>query len=104
YLWIVFYRKFATKYNTIIRSRLSEINAIINESIQGMSIIRIFRREEQTREEFENLNSDYMKHQNKMLNLNAFTSHNLVNVLRNVAFATVLWYFGAAQLGGSSVI
>ncbi|EES75162.1 ABC transporter, ATP-binding protein [Paenibacillus sp. oral taxon 786 str. D14] len=104
YLWVVLYRKFATKYNTIIRSRLSEINAIINESIQGMSIIRIFRREEQTKEEFENLNSDYMKHQNKMLNLNAFTSHNLVNVLRNLAFATVLWYFGSVQLGGSSVI
>ncbi|MGG6311226.1 ABC transporter ATP-binding protein [Paenibacillus macerans] len=104
YLWIVFYRKFATKYNTIIRSRLSEINAIINESIQGMSIIRIFRREAQTKEEFENLNNDYMKHQNKMLNLNAFTSHNLVNVIRNLAFATVLWYFGSAQLGGAGVI
>lgn len=104
YLWVVLYRKFATKYNTIIRSRLSEINAIINESIQGMSIIRIFRRESQTKEEFENLNNDYMKHQNKMLNLNAFTSHNLVNVIRNLAFATVLWYFGSAQLDGTSVI
>lgn len=104
YLWVVFYRKFATKYNTIIRSRLSEINAIINESIQGMSIIRIFRRESQTKEEFEHLNNDYMKHQNKMLNLNAFTSHNLVNVIRNLAFATVLWYFGSAQLDGTSVI
>ncbi|MEC0140981.1 ABC transporter ATP-binding protein, partial [Paenibacillus macerans] len=104
YLWVVLYRKFATKYNTIIRSRLSEINAIINESIQGMSIIRIFRREAKTKAEFENLNDDYMKHQNKMLNLNAFTSHNLVNVIRNLAFAAVLWYFGSAQLGGDSVI
>lgn len=104
YLWVVFYRKFATKYNTIIRSRLSEINAIINESIQGMSIIRIFRREAQTKEEFENLNHDYMKHQNKMLNLNALTSHNLVNVIRNFAFAAVLWYFGSAQLGGTGAI
>ncbi|RRJ65454.1 ABC transporter ATP-binding protein [Paenibacillus oralis] len=104
YLWVVLYRKFATKYNTIIRSRLSEINAIINESIQGMSIIRIFRREAKTKEEFENLNDDYMKYQNKMLNLNAFTSHNLVNVIRNLAFAAVLWYFGSAQLGGDSVI
>ncbi|MEF2965107.1 ABC transporter ATP-binding protein [Paenibacillus sp. M1] len=102
--WVVLYRKFATKYNTIIRSRLSEINAIINESIQGMSIIRVFRRQEQTKEEFENLNEDYMKHQNKMLNLNAFTTHNLVNVIRNLAFAVVLWYFGSAQLGGVGII
>ncbi|MFD3261023.1 ABC transporter ATP-binding protein [Paenibacillus lentus] len=104
WLWVVLYRKFATKYNTIIRSRLSEINAMINESIQGMSIIRIFRREEQTKEEFENLNNDYMKHQNKMLNLNALTSHNLVNVIRSLSFAIVLWYFGSAQLTGAGII
>lgn len=104
WIWVVLYRKFATKYNTIIRSRLSEINAIINESIQGMSIIRIFRREEQTKEEFEDLNNDYMKHQNKMLNLNALTSHNLVNVIRSLSFAIVLWYFGSAQLTGAGII
>lgn len=104
WIWVVLYRKFATKYNTIIRSRLSEINAIINESIQGMSIIRIFRREPQTKEEFENLNNDYMKHQNKMLNLNSFTSHNLVNVIRSFSFAVVLWYFGSAQLNGTGII
>lgn len=102
--WVVLYRKFATKYNTIIRSRLSEINAIINESIQGMSIIRIFRREAQTKEEFENLNNDYMKHQNKMLNLNALTSHNLVNVIRSLSFAVVLWFFGSEQLSGAGII
>lgn len=104
WVWIVLYRKIATKYNTIIRSRLSEINAMINESIQGMSIIRIFRREKQTREEFENLNNDYMKHQNNMLNLNSFTSHNLVNVLRSLSFAVILWYFGSAQLSGVGLI
>lgn len=103
-LWIVLYRKIATKYNTIIRSRLSEINAIINESIQGMSIIRIFRRQEQRKAEFERLNDDYLKYQNKMLNLNSFTSHNLVNALRILAFVTVLWYFGFGSLGGTLVI
>lgn len=103
-LWIILYRKIATKYNTIIRSRLSEINAIINESIQGMSIIRIFRRQKERREEFENLNDDYLKYQNKMLNLNAFTSHNLVNSLRSLSFVMVLWYFGFGSLNGSTFV
>lgn len=103
-IWIVLYRKIATKYNTIIRSRLSEINAIINESIQGMSIIRIFRRQKQSTEEFEKLNDDYLKYQNKMLNLNAFTSHNLVNSLRSLSFVLVLWYFGFGSLGGSTFV
>ncbi|OWA33846.1 multidrug ABC transporter permease [Saccharibacillus sp. O16] len=103
-LWIYLYRKVATKYNTIIRSRLSELNAIINESIQGMSIIRVFRREKQTRDEFEELNGDYLKHQNKMLNLNSFTSHNLVNVLRNLSFTVVIWYFGSSTIDGAASI
>lgn len=102
--WIVLYRKIATKYNTIIRSRLSEINAIINESIQGMSIIRIFRRQKQRTAEFEHLNDDYLKYQNKMLNLNAFTSHNLVNSLRSMSFVLVLWYFGFGSLDGSTFV
>ncbi len=103
-LWIYLYRKIATQYNTVIRSRLSELNAIINESIQGMSIIRVFRREKQTRDEFEELNGDYMKHQNKMLNLNSLTSHNLVNVLRNLSFTVVIWFFGTSTIDGAASI
>ncbi|WCF09857.1 ABC transporter ATP-binding protein/permease [Paenibacillus thiaminolyticus] len=104
YLWVVLYRKFATKYNKVIRSRLSSINAMINESIQGIPVIRSFRRQKDTMKEFEELNEEYLSYQNKMLNLNAFTSHNLVNVLRNIAFAVVLWFFGGASLSASGVI
>ncbi|NGM81043.1 ABC transporter ATP-binding protein [Paenibacillus sp. 7124] len=103
-VWVILYRKIATKYNTIIRSRLSEINAIINESIQGMSVIRIFRRQKQRLDEFETLNEDYLKYQNKMLNLNSLTSHNLVGALRSLSFATVLWYFGFGSLGGGTIV
>ncbi|MCY9512853.1 ABC transporter ATP-binding protein [Paenibacillus apiarius] len=103
-LWVVLYRKFATKYNKIIRSRLSSINAMINESIQGIPVIRSFRRQKETMEEFESWNEEYLANQNKMLNLNALTSHNLVTVLRNIAFAVVLWYFGGASLSGSGII
>lgn len=104
WLWIILYRKYATRYNKIIRSRLSAINAIINESIQGMPVIRAFRREKATLGEFEQLNEDYLNHQNKLLKLNAFTSHNLVTVLRNIAFAVVLWYFGGGSLDANGVI
>ncbi|BCG59575.1 ABC transporter ATP-binding protein [Paenibacillus sp. URB8-2] len=103
-VWVILYRKVATKYNTIIRSRLSEINAIINESIQGMSIIRIFRRQKQRLDEFETLNEDYLKYQNKMLNLNSLTSHNLVGSLRSLSFALVLWYFGFGSLSGGTIV
>nr|WP_170295567.1 ABC transporter ATP-binding protein [Chengkuizengella sediminis] len=103
-IWIVVYRKFASKYNHVIKSRLSEINGMINESIQGMAIIRAFRRQKETTEEFEFLNEEYFKHQNKLLNLNSFTSHNLVNLLRNGSYVAIIWYFGGASLGVGTVI
>lgn len=39
-----------------------------------------------------------------MLNLNAFTSHNLVNSLRSLSFVLVLWYFGFGSLDGSTFV
>ncbi|WP_027409402.1 ABC transporter ATP-binding protein [Anoxybacteroides tepidamans] len=102
-IWMKIYRKYASKYNHIIRSRLSDINAMINESIQGMSIIRIFRRQKETEHEFEQLNQEYFTYQNKLQSLNALTSHNLVGVLRNIAFVALIWHFGGNSLDDQAV-
>ncbi|ACK63403.1 TPA: ABC transporter ATP-binding protein [Bacillus cereus] len=103
-VWAILYRKYASVYNHKMRSRLSDINGTVNESIQGMPIIQAFRQERETKKEFEELNGDYFKYQNKILNLNAATSHNLVSVLRNIAFTGVIWYFGGASLSATGVI
>ncbi|MGG3523383.1 ABC transporter ATP-binding protein [Bacillus pseudomycoides] len=103
-VWAVVYRKYASVYNHKMRSRLSDINGTVNESIQGMPIIQAFRQERAIKKEFEELNEDYFKYQNKILNLNAATSHNLVGVLRNIAFTAVIWYFGGASLSATGII
>ncbi|PHE88074.1 multidrug ABC transporter permease [Bacillus toyonensis] len=103
-VWAILYRKYVSVYNHKMRSRLSDINGTVNESIQGMPIIQTFRQERETKKEFEELNGDYFKYQNKILNLNAATSHNLVSVLRNIAFTGVIWYFGGASLSASGII
>ncbi|WP_338026236.1 ABC transporter ATP-binding protein [Cohnella algarum] len=98
-VWIVVYRKFAGRYNEVIRNKLSDINAMINESILGMPIIQAFRRSKRTMEEFEEHNKEFYKYQNKLLNLNSLTSHNLVNVVRNALFIVVIWLFWGDWLG-----
>ncbi|EOV9528439.1 ABC transporter ATP-binding protein [Bacillus cytotoxicus] len=103
-IWAVLYRKYASVYNHKMRSRLSDINGMVNESIQGMTMIQACRQERGTQQEFEQLNGDYFKYQNKILNLNAATSHNLVGVLRNIAFTGVIWYFGGASLSAAGII
>ncbi|WP_066068276.1 ABC transporter ATP-binding protein [Neobacillus soli] len=104
FAWMLLYRKYASKYNRVIRSRNSDINATINESIQGMSIIQAFGREKETQADFEKLNHEHFTYQNKMLSLNALTSHNLVGILRNLVFVAFIWYFGGQALLPSNVI
>jgi ATP-binding cassette subfamily B multidrug efflux pump len=99
YVWVIVYRRFAAHYNHQIRSRLSDINAMIAESIQGMPIIQAFRRQKETLREFDDMNDQYFRYQNKLLMLNSITSHNLVNVVRNVIFLGVIWMFGGGWLG-----
>jgi ATP-binding cassette, subfamily B, multidrug efflux pump len=103
-VWTYLYRIYASKYNHVIRSKVSDINAMINESIQGMNIIQAFSREKQTNEEFEELNGTHFKYQNKLLSLNSITSHNLVGVLRNVTFVAFIWYFGGGSIGVGSAV
>ncbi|SDN12102.1 ABC transporter ATP-binding protein [Bacillus sp. OK048] len=104
YGWMKLYRKFASTYNRVIRSRNSDINATINESIGGMSIIQAFGMEKETEKEFEKLNTEHFMYQNKLLSLNALTSHNLVGVLRNMVFVAFIWYFGGLSINPASVI
>lgn len=104
YMWMLIYRKFASKYNRVIRARVSDLNAMINESIQGMNIIQAFSKEKDTQDEFENLNTQHFTYQNKQLILNSMTSHNLVGVLRNLVFVAFIWYFGGQSLLPAAVI
>ncbi|KRE58239.1 ABC transporter ATP-binding protein [Paenibacillus sp. Soil750] len=96
--WIIVYRKYASTINHEIRERISSINGMINEAIQGMTIIRAFRRQKETIEEFEVLNEEYTHYQNKLLSLNSLTSHNLMNVVRNLFFFGLIWYVGGSAL------
>lgn len=104
YIWMIGYRRFAAKYNHVIRARISDINGMVNESIQGMNIIQAFGKEKQTMGEFETFNEEHFRYQNKLLNLNSLTSHNLVAVLRNLIFVAFIWFVAGQTLSISSAI
>lgn len=104
YVWMLVYRKYAAKYNHIVREKVSDMNAMINESIQGMTIIQAFRREKQMKEEFESMNTVHFKFQQKLLVLEAAASHNMVGVLRSMVFVAFIWYFGGASMTGNTAV
>src|SRR5699024_3568181 len=69
-----------------------------------MKIIQAFRRQKQTKEEFEVLNKRHFTFQRKLVKLSALTSYNLVEVFRNLAFVGFIWYFGSFSLEPGSLI
>ena len=98
YIWMVLYRKYASAYNHVIRTKIADINAMINESINGMTIIQAFRRENQMKKEFAEMNDEHYEYNRKLLILDSATAHNLVNVLRLVMFAVFIFYFGTQSM------
>ncbi|MEF3306881.1 ABC transporter ATP-binding protein [Paenibacillus sp. GYB003] len=103
-LWIYVYGKKAKSYNRTIRSAVGEINGVINESIQGMQVVKAFRAEKRMEAEFEAINSKLFTFRNKLLSLNSWTGYNLVGVIRNIALVAVIWFFGAEALSGPEAV
>ncbi|MGE7667793.1 ABC transporter ATP-binding protein [Ureibacillus composti] len=104
YFWMIGYRKFASKYNQVVRTKIADINGMINEAINGMNIIQAFKREEQMKNEFAEMNDEHYHYQRKLLFLDSATSFNLVGVLRLIIFAIVIYYFGTQSITTTTVI
>lgn len=93
-IWVILYRRYAVNINHRIRALLSDINAMINETIQGVSVIRAFNREQRTFADFEALNNEQYNSQTKLLGIDSASGHNLTGVLRNIFFVAMISYFG----------
>lgn len=92
--------KYSKRYITIMRARLSDMNAMINETINVMPVIQAFRRERRTEEEFERLNEDRYRNQVKQFRVFSLSSRNIVGMIGALVTAGVLWYFGNEALQG----
>jgi ATP-binding cassette subfamily B multidrug efflux pump len=90
--------KYSKKYISIMRARLSDMNAMINESITVMPIIQAFRREKVTLDEFEVLNVDRYTNQVKQFRVFSLSSRNIVGTIGSLVTALVIGYFGKASL------
>lgn len=104
YVWMIGYRKYASKYNHIVRTKIADLNGMLNESIQGMTIIQAFKREKQMEREFEEMNQEHYHYQRKLLTLDSATAFNLVSVLRSVMFVMFIWYFGSQSMEPNAII
>jgi len=95
---IMLHLKYSRKYVAVIRARLAEMNAMLNETIQVMPILQAFRRVKKTNEEFEALNEERYRNQVMQFRIFAFSGRNAVYFVGRMFTAAVLWYFGSQSL------
>ncbi|MEK5443029.1 ABC transporter ATP-binding protein [Fredinandcohnia sp. FSL W7-1320] len=92
------YRKFSSKYYHDMRERLSQLNAKLNESLQGMAIIQVFRQEKRLRQEFAEINDAHYQAGIKNIKLDGLLLRPAVDFIYIVTIIMVLSFFGISSL------
>ncbi|MBF0710315.1 MULTISPECIES: ABC transporter ATP-binding protein [unclassified Gemella] len=89
-----YYRKLSVGAMSATRSKLSEINSKLAESIDGMRIIQSFNQEKRLTEDFEKINSDHTNYYIKYLKVDSLLLRPALALLKMIAYAILLLYFG----------
>ncbi|WP_139490551.1 ABC transporter ATP-binding protein [Brevibacillus dissolubilis] len=92
------YRYYSSRTFAIIRSRLSDLNATINEMIQNMAVVQAFRREQAVEAEFARVNQEYYQGRIRENNFQALLLRPAVDVLEKLVVTGIVWYFGQTAL------
>ncbi|MGG1597535.1 ABC transporter ATP-binding protein [Paenibacillus naphthalenovorans] len=93
--------KYSKKYISIMRARLSDMNAMISESIAVMPILQAFRQEARRLDEFDALNEDRYRSNIRQNRVFSLSSRNFTGLVGALFTAGVLWYFGGQSLHSS---
>lgn len=99
-IWYRFYSKRASALSRKERSLNSEINAQINESVQGMPIIQSFQQEDQIKEEFKAVNNEWFETERKYVLLDSAAQFTLGALMRHIALLLLMVYFSTQYLNG----
>ena len=91
---MAFYRRKSSVFYLEMRNQLSILNAKLNESIQGMNIIQVFRQEKRMRKEFEEVNEKHYGAGRRNLKLDALLLRPATDLVHILAIVLVLTLFG----------
>ncbi|MCZ8514087.1 ABC transporter ATP-binding protein [Paenibacillus filicis] len=95
---MIVHLKFSRKYVAVMRARLSDMNAMISESIAVMPILQAFRQEKNRSREFEVLNNERYRNQIWQNRVFSLSSRNFTGLVGALFTAAAIWYFGGRSL------
>ena len=95
------YRKKSVQVIDKTRSLLSDINSKLAESIEGIRIIQAFGQEDRLKDEFEVINQEHVRYANKSVALDSIFLRPAMSLLKLLAYAVLMAYFGFKGLNGA---
>jgi ATP-binding cassette subfamily B protein len=84
-----------------IRERIARINAFLQETLSGITVVQLFAQEKKLFAEFELRNRDH-RDANHLSNVYEATLFSVVEAASSLSLALMLWY-GAGQIGKGTV-
>jgi len=94
YFVILTYRKKSFPFFMETRGQLSNLNAKLNEHLQGMSIIQAFNQQKRLKNEFEGVNSSHFNAGVKTIRLDSLFLRPATDLIYTIGIMFVLSFFG----------
>ncbi|SES12063.1 ABC transporter ATP-binding protein [Psychrobacillus sp. OK032] len=95
---ITTYRKHSSVVYQDLRERLSQLNAKLAESLQGMTMIQAFRQEDRLQDEFNEINDKHWNAGKRNIKLDSLLLRPAIDLVYALAIVMVLSYFGITSM------
>ncbi len=88
------FKQLSTESYRRMRDLLTDINANLSESIQGMSVIQLMQQEEPFNKQFNELTAEHLVASKKVIRLNGYLLRPLMDLLAGLALLCLVAIFG----------
>ncbi|HBC3495769.1 TPA: ATP-binding cassette domain-containing protein [Vibrio parahaemolyticus] len=88
------FKQLSTESYRRMRDLLTDINANLSESIQGMSVIQLMQQEEHFNKQFNELTAEHLVASKKVIRLNGYLLRPLMDLLAGLALLCLVAIFG----------
>jgi ABC-type multidrug transport system fused ATPase/permease subunit len=95
------YRRVSTPVFNRARQLLSDINARINESVQGIAVIQLFNQEQRFAQRFHTTTEEHYHTRRRNMQLDALLLRPMVDMLHMLTLTALLYFFGRKTLNGA---
>ena len=91
---VYLYQRLSSRLVETTRSKLSDLNTKLSESIEGMRIVQAFNQEKRLLDEFEGVNKEHLRYMSKSLAVDSLLLRPAMALFKILAYGVILAYFG----------